>query len=164
MRYIILTIVLAFSLYLSAEMIPDFTLENSAGEEVNLYSVINDSTVVLVDFWATWCGPCCKELPHLDALYKKYPNLEVLAISTDGRRTTQKAKDYIKEKGYSFTVLHDPKREVQKLLKVKTIPVTFLVSTDKEIFYQHKGYKDGDEVELEHKLIELLESEKLIEK
>lgn len=157
MKKIFFVLILFIGISLNAEVMPDFTLENSTGEEVNLYSVLNDSTVVIVDFWATWCGPCCKELPHLDALHNKYPNLQVLAITTDGRRTTQKAKDYIKENGYTFTVLHDPKRAVQKLLKVKAIPVTFIVAPDGEIYYQHTGYKDGDEIELEHKLQELLE-------
>jgi peroxiredoxin len=146
-----------------AEKMPDFTLENSAGEEVNLYDTLNDSTIVLVDFWATWCGPCCLELPHLDTLNSKYKNLEVFAITTDGKRTTEKAKEYIAEKGYGFTVLHDSKRAVQKLLKVKAIPVTFIIAPDGEIFYDHIGYKEGDEEELENHIKELLAKLKLNE-
>lgn len=135
---------------------PDFSLENAAGQEISLYSTLNDSTVVIVDFWATWCGPCCQELPHLDSLHNKYPNLKVLAITTDGRRTMQKAKDYIKDKGYNFTILMDYKRQVQRLLKVDAIPVTFIVRPNGEIQYKHVGYKPGDEKELEAELLNLL--------
>ncbi|MCF7919014.1 MAG: TlpA family protein disulfide reductase [Candidatus Cloacimonetes bacterium] len=163
MKKITILFILLLGSMLFAEKMPDFTLENSAGEEVSLYSALNDSTIVIVDFWATWCGPCCLELPHLDSLNNKYKNLTVIAISTDGKKTMPKAKEYIAEKGYGFTVLHDPRREVQRLLKVSAIPVTFIVAPDGEIFYQHIGYKEGDEIELEAKLKELLISLKLIE-
>ena len=164
MKILLIFVLLFLGSIMFAEKMPDFTLENSAGEEVSLYETLNDSTVVIVDFWATWCGPCIKELPHLDTLNKKYDNLKVLAITTDGKRTTKKAKEHITEKGYGFTVLHDSRRAVQKLLKVKAIPVTFIVAPGGEIFYDHIGYKDGDEIELENHVIELLEKLKLMER
>jgi thiol-disulfide isomerase/thioredoxin len=138
------------------DIMPDFTLKNAAGEDVNLFETLNDSTLVIVDFWATWCGPCLQELPHLNSLHNKYKNLEVLAINTDGRRTSQKAMDYIKEKGYTLQILMDSKREVQKLLEVVAIPETFLIQPDGGIYYHHTGYKPGDEEELESKIVELL--------
>jgi thiol-disulfide isomerase/thioredoxin len=162
-RFTLLMLLLTGSL-LFAEKMPNFTLENSLGAKVNLYSTLNDTTVVIVDFWATWCGPCCLELPYLDTLDKKYKNVKVLAICTDGAKTTPKAKEYIKSKGYKFTVLHDIKREIQKLLKVKAIPETFIVAPNGEIFYQHTGYKEGDEKILEAKLKELLIKQKLVKK
>jgi thiol-disulfide isomerase/thioredoxin len=112
--------------------------------------------VVIVDFWATWCGPCVKALPHLDSLHNKYDNLQVFAVTTDGRRTLQKAKDYIKEKGYTFTVLMDSNREVQRLLNIQAIPETFIITPSRKIHYRHIGYKPGDEVKLEDKVKELL--------
>ncbi|MCF7913054.1 MAG: TlpA family protein disulfide reductase [Candidatus Cloacimonetes bacterium] len=157
MKKIIFTaIIILLTIILWAKKMPDFTLENAAGNDVSLYGTLNDSTVVIVDFWATWCGPCRQELPHLDSLHIKYPNVEVLAITTDSRRTMEKARKFIKDKGYSFTTLMDPGREVQKLLEVEAIPVTFIIAPDGNIHYRHTGYKAGDEIELENQLIELL--------
>ena len=155
-KTIFTAIIILFVLLVWAEKIPDFSLENAEGNEISLYGTLNDSTVVIVDFWATWCGPCNLELPHLDSLHTKYANVEVLAITTDGRRTMQKAKDYIAKKDYSFTILMDSRRKVQKLLKVEAIPETFIIAPDGEIHYRHIGYKHGDEVELEEHLQELL--------
>ena len=158
--FIAFTVFNTFMLW--AEKMPDFALENAEGKEVSLYNTLNDSTVVIVDFWATWCGPCCLELPHLDTLQIKYKNLKVLAITTDGRRTMQKAIDYIANKGYTFTILMDSSREVQKLLEVEAIPETFIIKPGGEIYYQHTGYKAGDELELENHLLELLQELNLI--
>lgn len=141
--------------------IANFTLKNSAGEDVNIYEALEESKIVIVDFWATWCGPCVKALPHLDALHKKYPELEVLAITTDGRKTVDKAKKFAQQKGYEFTVLYDTNQEVQKLLGVQAIPKTFLLGPNGDIFYEHVGYKSGDEIELENKVKALLEKLKL---
>jgi len=169
MKSFVVLIILCFSLFtLSAGeteqvTIPDFTLENASGEEVSLYETLNDSTVVIIDFWATWCAPCKIELPHLDTLQNKYKNLEVLTITTDSRRTMKKAMAYIKSKGYNFTVLKDPRKKVQKLLDEKSIPVTFIINPDHKIYYRHLGYKEGDEIELENKLVELLMELKLID-
>ncbi|MDP8323356.1 MAG: TlpA disulfide reductase family protein [Candidatus Stygibacter australis] len=162
-RIIFTAIIVLFTLVAWAEKIPDFSLENAEGNEISLYGTLNDSTVVIVDFWATWCGPCRLELPHLDSLHTKYDNVEVLAITTDGRRTMQKAKDYIAKKGYSFTILMDSRNEVQRLLEVDAIPETFIIAPDGEIHYRHTGYKPGDELELEEHLVELLKELELVE-
>jgi len=163
MKKIVFTaIIVLITLIAWADKMPDFTLENAAGNDVSLYGTLNDSTIVIVDFWATWCGPCCLELPHLDSLHNKYENVQVLAITTDGRRTMEKAKKYIQSKGYSFTILMDSRREVQKLLEVEAIPETFIIAPDGTIHYQHTGYKAGDEVELEEHLQELLKELNLI--
>jgi peroxiredoxin len=162
-KLIVTAILVLITLLAWAEKMPDFTLENAAGNEVSLYGTLNDSTVVIVDFWATWCGPCRQELPHLDSLHNKYANVQVLAITTDGRRTMEKAKKYIQDKGYSFTILMDSKRQVQKLLEVEAIPKTFIIAPDGTIHYQHTGFKAGDEVELEEHLQELLKELELSE-
>ena len=162
-KTIFTAIIILFVLLVWAEKIPDFSLENAEGNEISLYGTLNDSTVVIVDFWATWCGPCNLELPHLDSLHTKYANVEVLAITTDGRRTMQKAKDYIAKKDYSFTILMDSRRKVQKLLKVEAIPETFIIAPDGEIHYRHIGYKPGDEIEIEEHLVELLKELELVE-
>jgi peroxiredoxin len=81
--------------------------------------------VVLVNFWATWCPPCRKEVPDLEALYKQFKNkgLVVLAISDE---EAGKVKPFVTQRGISYTVLLDPGRKVNTLFHVTGIPKTFI--------------------------------------
>jgi peroxiredoxin len=101
----------------------DFTLTDLKGKSCTLKSL--QGKVVLVNFWATWCPPCRKELPDLDALYKHFRNqgLVILAISDE---EPGKVKPFIAEKGISYTVLLDPGRKVNTLFNVMGIPKTFI--------------------------------------
>ena len=101
----------------------DFTLTDLNGKPWSLKSL--QGKVVLVNFWATWCPPCRKEMPDLDALYKQFrkQGLVVLAISDED---AGKVKPFIAEKGISYTVLLDPGRKVNTLFHIMGIPKTFI--------------------------------------
>jgi peroxiredoxin len=81
--------------------------------------------VVLVNFWATWCPPCRKEMPDLETLWQEFrgKGLVVLAISDEERG---KVEPFIAEKKYSFPVLLDEGRKVGEMMKVEGIPKTFI--------------------------------------
>lgn len=147
----LLLIITFLGLTLSAEILgsaPDFQLEDADGNMVRL-SQFTDKLVVL-DFWATWCVPCVKELPHLSALQEKYPdNIQVLAITIDKARSISKAKALVKSNGYAFTTLFDPNKEVAALYNMVNPPRTMLIDPQLNVVYQHDGYKLGDEVHLE---------------
>lgn len=138
--------------------IPDFTLTDIDGNEVNLYSLLDSGTYVIIDFWATWCVPCCKALPHLNKFHEDYEKVVVLAISEDSKRMTKKATQYIKDQNYTFTTLLDPKGEVKKLLGVNVLPETFYVKPDKSVFWRHFGYKNGEEIVMKEELDKMLQS------
>jgi len=140
-----------------AETAPDFALRDTANQEVRLSEL--KGKVVLVNFWATWCAPCQVEMPHLEAMYKKYKDqgFEVVAISTDDARTGSKVKPMVRSKGYTFTVLLDKETEVvTQYNPAKTLPYTVLIDRKGNVVYRHSGYTAGDEVELEAKVKELL--------
>ena len=101
----------------------DFTLTDLDGKPWSLKSL--QGKVVLVNFWATWCPPCRKEMPDLEALYKQFrtQGLVVLAISDED---ASKVRPFIAEKGISYTVLLDPGRKVNTLFHVMGIPKTFI--------------------------------------
>ncbi len=137
---------------------PDFKLEDMKGKQVKLSDVLKDGIVIL-DFWATFCNPCKEELPALDKLQKKYPDqIKVVAISADRARTKNKAKAYIKGKKYEMISLFDVNGEVQKLYKIKNIPRTFIIDQDRNIIYDHEGYKSGDENHLEEEILKLIKT------
>ena len=101
----------------------DFTLTDLKGKSWTLKSL--QGKVVLMNFWATWCPPCRKEMPDLESLYKQFKKkgLVILAISDED---AGKVKSFITEKGVSYTVLLDPGRKVITLFLVMGIPKTFI--------------------------------------
>jgi peroxiredoxin len=101
----------------------DVALTDLEGKSWRLKSL--EGKVVLVNFRATWCPPCRKEMPDLDALYQRFrkQGLVILAISDE---SAGKVKPFIAEKGISFTVLLDPGRKVNTLFNVRGIPKTFI--------------------------------------
>ena len=143
------------------KVIPDFSLNDIDGNEVNLYTILDEGKYVVIDFWATWCVPCCKALPHLNAFHEKYDDVVVIAISEDSKRMAKKASAYIKGLDYSFITLLDPKGEVKKLLDVDVLPETFYVRPDKSVAWRHFGYKKGEEISMEEELVKMLEENKI---
>ena len=101
----------------------DFTLTDLEGKPWSLKSL--QGKVVLVNFWATWCPPCRKEMPDLESLYKQFQKqgLVILAISDED---ASKVKPFIAEQGISYAVLLDPGRKVNTLFHVMGIPKTFI--------------------------------------
>jgi peroxiredoxin len=101
----------------------DFTLTDLEGKPWSLKSL--QGKVVLVNFWATWCPPCRKEMPDLESLNKQFQKqgLVILAISNED---ASKVKTFIAEQGISYAVLLDPGRKVNTLFHVMGIPKTFI--------------------------------------
>ncbi len=122
---------------------PDFALKSSTGENMRLSEYRGD--VVMINFWATWCGPCRQEMPLLDELYSRYQrvgfNLLGVNIDDDSRR----AMDMIEDLGVNFPVLFDARKEVSKLYDVDAMPVTVIVDRQGTVRYVHHGYKPGYE-------------------
>ena len=122
---------------------PDFALKSSTGQNLRLSEYRGD--VVMINFWATWCGPCRQEMPLLDELYARYQrvgfNLLGVNIDDDSRRAMQ----MIEELGVSFPVLFDAGKEVSELYKVEAMPVTVLVDREGTVRHVHHGYKPGYE-------------------
>ena len=128
---------------LEGKAAPDFALKSSTGENLRLSEFRGD--VVMINFWATWCGPCRQEMPLLDELYARYErvgfNLLGVNIDDDSRRAMQ----MIEELGVDFPVLFDARKEVSKLYEVDAMPVTVLVDREGNVRYVHHGYKPGYE-------------------
>jgi peroxiredoxin len=128
---------------LEGQAAPDFVLKSASGENLRLSEYRGD--VVLINFWATWCGPCRQEMPLLDDLYARYQrvgfNLLGVNIDDDSRRAMQ----MVQELGVSFPVLFDESKEVSKLYEVEAMPVTVLVDRRGMVRHVHHGYKPGYE-------------------
>lgn len=103
--------------------------------------------VVVISFWATWCGPCKEEMPHLQKLYEAHKDkgFTVLSISTDDARSASRVKPWIKSNQYTFPVLLDKESKViTQYNPSKTLPYTVVVHKG-QIVKTHSGYNPGDE-------------------
>lgn len=141
--FTVLTVTSVASSGLAGKPAPDFVLKSASGENLRLSEYRGD--VVMINFWATWCGPCRQEMPLLDELYVRYQrvgfNLLGINIDDDSRR----AMKMIKELGVSFPVLFDEAKEVSKLYAVEAMPVTILVDREGIVRHVHHGYQPGYE-------------------
>ena len=132
---------------------PDFVLKSK--ENGNMRLSEQRGNIVLVNFWASWCGPCREELPEMEALYQEYQDLgfEIFAINVDDEES--KADVLLDDIEVSFPVLYDTAGEVSKLYDVNAMPTTVIIDRDGKQRLLHLGYRAGDEDKYE-KAIKLL--------
>lgn len=132
---------------------PNLSLKLLDGKEIELYDLLENGPV-LVDFWATWCAPCKKEMVFLDRFHQKYSEygFNVLAISTDSPKSISKVKIYIRTKKFTFIVGLDPNQQVAQKMNAILLPTSILINKNREIVWFHQGYIPGDEVEIEKQI------------
>jgi len=140
------------------QTLPDVNLKTLDGKSINIKEHVKQNKFTVLSFWATWCGPCKKELDALTDFHEGWQEdmgVELVAITVDNARGLSKVKPMVNTKGWEFTVLADSKQELQRALNFQTIPQTFIVDSGGNVVYSHNGYNPGDEIALEDKLKEL---------
>ena len=136
---------------------PDFSIRDIQGKRIQLTELLKQGPV-LIDFWALWCIPCRKKLPHLQTFYNRYKEkgLIVLTINEDDPSNESKVKPFIKGNRYKFLVVVDKDKELFRNFKVISLPTLFLIDQQGNIQQTHVGYRPGDEKQLEKDIQELL--------
>ena len=124
---------------------PDFTLKSLAGDNVKLSELRGQ--VVLINFWASWCGPCRQEMPRLDDLYQQYGELGFTLLGVNVEQDSAEAQRMLHDTPVTFPILFDSKNEVSKLYDVVAMPSTVIVDRDGNVRFVHKGYQPGYEDE-----------------
>jgi peroxiredoxin len=124
----------------------NFTLKSLQGEEISLDQY--KGKYLLVNFWATWCGPCKMEMPSLEALYQRFKTekFDILAISNDMFGETV-VEPYIKANNLSFTILLDKQLKVSYQFGVVSLPTTFLIDPQGNIIGARQGAENWVEPE-----------------
>lgn len=128
----------------------DFTLPQLAGDPVSLSDY--RGRVVIMEFWATWCGPCRFSLPSLEAVYKRYRDRGVTVLLLNQQETAEVIQRWA-GKRYAAPILLDASGEVAARYQVQGIPRLFIVDQDGRLVYAHEGYGGG----LERNLALILE-------
>ena len=136
---------------------PDFNLPGIQGS-VQLSKTIG--SVVYVDFWASWCGPCRHSFSWMNAMQEKYrsQNLQIIGVNLDAKN--EDAKKFLAEIPAKFTVVFDSKGETAKQYGIKGMPTSFLIGRDGKVIYQHLGFKEADKESLEKQIKSALEAKK----
>ena len=122
---------------------PDFTLKSNQGKNIRLEDLRGQ--VVMLNFWASWCGPCRQEMPLMDEIYKKYEKLgfTILAVNVD--EDSADADRFLDAVPVSFPVLYDNESRISELYEVDAMPTTIMIDRDGNRRFMHRGYKSGYE-------------------
>ena len=154
-----LTLSFAFSLNNVLAQLPAVTLKTMNGTEVRTDTLSNGGKPFIIDFFATWCKPCNRELDAINEVYEEWQEetgVKIFAVSIDQAQNINKVKPLVSNHGWEYDVLLDPNSEFLRAVGGQMSPYTLVVDAKGKIVYKHSGYTDGAETELIKKVRELL--------
>ena len=134
----VVSILVLGSVHAESDMAPNFTLKSRSGKNIKLSEFRGQ--VVLINFWASWCGPCRQEMPILEKLYKKYKSLGFVILGVNVDDEPAQAESLLKLIDVTFPVLFDADKKISEKYKVTAMPSSFFVDRDGRIRSEHKGY------------------------
>ena len=139
----------------SMSYLPEITLKNIDGKDVNLADYGANEKITVISFWATWCIPCINELDAIADNYKEWTDngIEIIAVSTDDSRTKKRVRPMVNGKNWNFKILLDENHDFKRALNIDGIPHT-VVTKGKQIISRRVGYSPGEEVDLLDSIIE----------
>ena len=137
--------------------LPAVTLKTIDGKTVSVDTLSNNGKPFIIDFFATWCKPCNRELSAIAEVYEdwqKETGVKIFAISVDQAQNIQKVKPLVDNHGWEYDVLLDPNSDLKRALGIQAIPYVLVCDGEGKIVYKHMGYTDGEENELIEKVKE----------
>lgn len=145
LRGVLLVGLLATTLSLAGDIkpAPDFKLDMRGGKTLALAQLRGQ--VVMLNFWASWCGPCKQEMPLLEGIHKKFNKMGFTLLGVNVEPDTKDAEGVLKTIPVSFPVLFDRENRVSKLYNVNGMPSSVIIDRKGNVRYVHRGYKPGDE-------------------
>jgi thiol-disulfide isomerase/thioredoxin len=138
--------------------LPAVTLKALNGQSVQTDTLSNNGKPFIIDFFATWCKPCNRELDAIAEVYEDWQEetgVKIYAVSIDQGQNINKVKPLVNNHGWPYEVMLDPNGDLKRALGIQTIPFVLIVDGQGTIVYKHNGYTDGAEEELINKVREL---------
>ena len=137
--------------------LPQVTLKTMDGKAVRVDTLSNGGKPFIIDFFATWCKPCNRELDAISEVYADWQEetgVKIFAVSIDQAQNIHKVKPLVDNHGWEYDVLLDPNSDLRRAFGIQNIPYVLLVDGQGNIVYRHMGYTDGEETELIEKVRE----------
>ena len=137
------------------KQLPSIEITDMDGNKVNIADYGTKGKITVINFWATWCGPCKLELNNIAELYadwKKDYDVQIIAVSIDDSRNVSKVKTYVNGRAWEYTVLIDANQDLKRAINFQAPPFTLLLDKQGNIVSSHTGYKEGDEYILEDEI------------
>lgn len=161
MKKIVLTLaILLGAITTVSAQVPAVVLKTLDGKTISTDTLSNDGKPFIIDFFATWCKPCNRELSAIAEVYEEWQEetgVKLIAVSIDQAQNIHKVAPLVNENEWPYeTVLLDPNSDFKRALGIQMIPYTLVVDGQGNIVYKHNGYTDGAEEELIEKVRELV--------
>ena len=138
-------------LYSQGAQIPSVTVKDIDERPFNTSDISNDGNPIIINFWATWCSPCKRELTNIAFLYDDWveeTGVKLIAVSIDDVRNVSKVQPYVDGKEWEYEILLDMNQDFKRAMGVNGIPHTFLVDKSGKIVWQTNTYAEGEEYHL----------------
>lgn len=155
--------ILAMLLFAAVESVnaqlPSFKLKTIEGKTIDTQTLSNDGKPFIIDFFATWCKPCNRELSAISEVYDEWQTetgVKLYAVSIDKAQNANKVKPLVNQHGWEYEVILDPNSEFRKSFGGEMIPFVVICDGDGKVVYKHNGYTEGAEQELIEKVRELV--------
>ena len=159
-KYVLTTVICLLACFGVAQaQLPAVTLKTIDGEDVQTQSLNNDGKPFIIDFFATWCKPCNRELSAIAEVYDEWQEetgVKIYAVSIDQAQNINKVKPLVDQNEWEYEVLLDPNSEFLKALGGQMIPFVVIVDGNGNVASKHSGYTDGAENELIEEIRKLL--------
>lgn len=139
--------------------LPQVTLKTMDGKAVRVDTLSNGGKPFIIDFFATWCKPCNRELDAISEVYADWQEetgVKIFAVSIDQGQNINKVKPLVDNHGWEYDVLLDPNGDLKRAFGIQMIPYVLIVDGQGTIVYRHAGYTDGEETELIEKVREVM--------
>lgn len=157
-----IVVMLTFASNTVSAQLPSVTLKTIDGKTVKTDTLSNNGKPFIIDFFATWCHPCNRELSAIQEVYEEWQEetgVKLIAVSIDQAQNINKVKPLVDGNGWEYEVLLDPNSDFKRALGIQMIPYTLIVDGKGNIVYKHNGYTEGAEQELIDKVRELVGKE-----
>lgn len=151
-------VVLLLACYCVMAQLPAITITDMKGNHVRVDTLSNGGKPFVIDFFATWCKPCNRELDAISEVYEDWQQetgVKIIAVSIDQAHHINKVKPLVDNHGWDYEILLDPNSDLRRALGIQSIPYVLVCDGQGKIVYRHQGYTDGAEIELIEKVREL---------
>ncbi len=158
-KRLFLLVSMFFVLGMAKAQLPTIVLKDLSGKPVSTDTLSNGGRPFIIDFFATWCKPCNRELDAIAEVYddwRQETGVRIIAVSIDQAQNINKVKPLVDNHGWDYDVLLDPNGDFKRALGIQMIPYVLIVDGSGQIVYKHNGYTDGAETELIEKVRALL--------